>query len=850
MADLLALALARPREAERQARRLLRSDGDIETISVAHQAIGIVLRDRGETRAAIEHLEAALRIARRSDDPNRAADVLATLGIAEGVTGRTRAGLARFDRALVIASGDMRARVLMRRGHVLRLVGRYHEALADLREAAVAFRSVGDVMWEARALLNRCHVHCLLGSIARAERDALRAEELFVACGQEFEAAIAVQNQGYIAYLKGDLPTALRLLDRASHRYQVLGAGLPDLAVDQSTVSLAAGLPGDALATVTDALETGPVPSSNRAELLLAAATAALALPDPARAERDGREADRLFRRQGRTWWAVRARLIVVRARFELGEQGARLFAAAEDVAAELQDARADEATLALLLAGEVAAARGDDAAAGYFGRAAGQRGRGSALNRSLGWLAQARLHALAARRRAVLVACSRGIDALDEHRTLLGSPELRALATSHGRELASLALSEALATGDARRLLAWTERIRATALSQPPVLPSGHARLRRQLAQLRDVVSRLNEARDAQRATGPLERERDGLETAIRREQHQLSGRAQTQARFELAELIGALGDHVLVELVEVAGVVHALVVRGGRVTRHLAGSLDNALRAVEYARFQLRRVGRGASADLAAVGEVLADGVLGAARGQLGDAPAVIVPPSRLHGTPWGLMPGLADRPITVSPSAAMWLRARRVARPAVERLVLVAGPDLGTEGAEVGIVAARRPDAVVLTGAAAAVDDVIAAIDGATLAHLAAHGRLRLDNPMFSELRLADGPLTVHDLQRMRRAPFRVVLSACDSGLATPVGADELLGLATTMLSLGSAGVAASVTVVDDAATVPVMDRVHRSLEGGADLAEALLRARDASHGNLVEQATAATFIGLGV
>jgi len=303
-------------------------------------------------------------------------------------------------------------------------------------------------------------------------------------------------------------------------------------------------------------------------------------------------------------------------------------------------------------------------------------------------------------------------------------------------------------------------------------------------------------------------------------------------------------------VELVEVAGVVHALVVRGGRVTRHLAGSLDNALRAVEYARFQLRRVGRGASADLAAVGEVLADGVLGAARGQLGDAPAVIVPPSRLHGTPWGLMPGLADRPITVSPSAAMWLRARRVARPAVERLVLVAGPDLGTEGAEVGIVAARRPDAVVLTGAAAMVDDVIAAIDGATLAHLAAHGRLRLDNPMFSELRLADGPLTVHDLQRMRRAPFRVVLSACDSGLATPVGADELLGLATTMLSLGSAGVAASVTVVDDAATVPVMDRVHRSLEAGADLAEALLRARDASQGNLVEQATAATFIGLGI
>ena len=850
MADLLALALARPREAERQARRLLRSGGDADSMSIAHQTLGIVLRDRGELPAALEHLKSALRGAARSD-PNRVADVLGTLAIAECSSGRTRAGLARLNRALAIASGDMRARVLLRRAGALWSVGRYGEALSDLRQAGSTFRAVGDVLWEARTLNIRSVVHCRLGSVTRAEQDALRAERLYLSIGQDLEAADACLNQGYVAYLKGDLPSALKTLDLAARRYRKLGVDWPDLAADYSTVLLAAGLSTEALRVVREALDAPALQASRRAELLLAAATAALALPDPARAEQYGRAAERLFRRQGRTWWAVRARLIVVRARFEQGEHGARLFAAAEDVAAELQHARADEATLALLVAGEVAAARGNGAAAGYFGRAAGQRGRGSALNRSLGWLAQARAHEIAGRRRAVLSACARGLDALDEHRTTLGSPELRALATGHGRELAALALTEALATGDARRLLAWTERIRAAAVSQPPVRPSGHARLRRQLARLRDVVRRLNEARDAQLPTGALERERNGLEAAIRREQHQLSGRrAQTQARFDLGELTGALGEHALVELVEVAGVLHALVVRGGRVTRQLVGSLDDALRAVEYARFQLRRVGRGARPDLAAVGSVLADGVLGAVRHRLGDVPVIIVPPARLHGTPWGLMPGLADRPITVSPSAATWLRSRRFARPSDDRLVLVAGPDLGTEGAEVLAVAARRPDAVVLTGAAAVVDDVIAAMDGATLAHLAAHGRLRLDNPMFSELRLADGPLTVHDLQRMRRAPFRVVLSACDSGLATPVGADELLGLATTLLGLGSAGVAASVTVVDDAATVPVMDRVHRSLESGAGLAESLLRARQESADSLIETATAATFIGLGV
>jgi tetratricopeptide (TPR) repeat protein len=850
MADLLALALARPREAERQARRLLRSGDDAGSMSIAHQTLGIVLRDRGETQAALEHLNTALRAAGRSDNPNRVADVLGTLGVAEAASGRTRAGLARFDRALAIASGDMRARVLLRRAGALWSVGRYGEALADLRQAGSTFRAVGDVLWEARTLNIRSVVHCRLGSVTRAEQDALRAERLYLSIGQDLEAADACLNQGYVAYLKGDLPSALTTLDLAARRYRKLGVDSPDLAGDYSTVLLAAGLSAEALRVVLEALDAPALQPSRRAELLLAAATAALALPDPARAERYGLDAGRLFRRQGRGWWTVRSRLIVVRARFEQGDHGARLFAAAAGVAAELQHARADEATLALLLAGEVAAARADGAAAGYFARAAAQRGRGSALNRSLGWLAQARLHGLTGRRRAVLTACARGLDALDEHRTSLGSPELRALATGHGRELAALALTEALATGDARRLLGWTERIRATAVSQPPVVPSGHARLRRQLALLRDVVRRLNEARDAALPTGSLERERDGLEAAIRREQHQLSGRAHAQVRFDLAELTDSLGEQVLVELVEVGGVLHAVVVRGGRVTRQLVGSLDSALQAVEYARFQLRRVGRGARPDLAAVGSVLADGVLGSVRHHLGDGPVIIVPPSRLHGTPWGLMPGLADRPITVSPSAAMWLRCRRIAQPSGNRLVLVAGPDLGTEGAEIVAVAARRPDATVLTGSDAAVDDVIAAIDGATLAHLAAHGRLRLDNPMFSELRLADGPLTVHDLQRTRRAPFRVVLSACDSGLATPVGADELLGLATTLLGLGSAGVAASVTVVDDAATVPVMDRVHRSLESGAGLAESLLRARQQSADSLIETATAATFIGLGV
>jgi CHAT domain-containing protein len=141
------------------------------------------------------------------------------------------------------------------------------------------------------------------------------------------------------------------------------------------------------------------------------------------------------------------------------------------------------------------------------------------------------------------------------------------------------------------------------------------------------------------------------------------------------------------------------------------------------------------------------------------------------------------------------------------------------------------------------------VITAIDGASLAHIAAHGKLRVDNPMFSELRLADGPLTIYDFERLERAPYRLVLSACDSGRVAAVGTDELLGLATTVLGLGSAGVVSSITVVNDAATVAVMESIHTSLEAGADLAHAMLASRQQALDSPLELATAASFIGLG-
>ena len=153
------------------------------------------------------------------------------------------------------------------------------------------------------------------------------------------------------------------------------------------------------------------------------------------------------------------------------------------------------------------------------------------------------------------------------------------------------------------------------------------------------------------------------------------------------------------------------------------------------------------------------------------------------------------------------------------------------------------------MLLRDGTATVERSLEALDGAAVAHIAAHGRFREDSPMFSSLDLDDGPLTVHDLERLDRAPHRIVMSACESGVVAPIGAGEMLGLVAAMLAMGSAGIISSVAKVNDAATADLMLHVHDAMDDGDDLGLVLLRARLAARGHRVHEATAAAFLGMG-
>jgi CHAT domain-containing protein len=204
-----------------------------------------------------------------------------------------------------------------------------------------------------------------------------------------------------------------------------------------------------------------------------------------------------------------------------------------------------------------------------------------------------------------------------------------------------------------------------------------------------------------------------------------------------------------------------------------------------------------------------------------------------------------------MVVAPSALMWLRAGRLPRPRRRRVVVVAGPGLAGAAREVISISGGYPGAVVLNDGAATVEATLGALDGAFTAHVAAHGRFRADNPLFTALLLADGPLTVYDLGRLRRAPRQLVLSSCDSAVAAPVGSDELLGTASALAPLGTASMLASVVPVNDTATGPVMAAFHARLRAGEQFGAALYAVRQAADATAdpVAMATAGAFLALG-
>jgi tetratricopeptide (TPR) repeat protein len=267
---------------------------------------------------------------------------------------------------------------------------------------------------------------------------------------------------------------------------------------------------------------------------------------------------------------------------------------------------------------------------------------------------------------------------------------------------------------------------------------------------------------------------------------------------RVSIPELAAALGRRTLLRFVAHEGKLLAVSVVDGRVRCHDLGTPPDA-EALRFALVRRRETELAQRIDatlLAPVRELIEDRSL------------VVVPAGGLHGLPWAALPSCFGRPVSVAPSAAAWLHASRLPY-SWDDPVWVAGP--GLRHADLEVVALHRSfGGRLLTGIKSTVDSVRCTAEGAGLVHIAAHGRYRLEAPLYSYLELADGPLYGHDL-----APRVLVLSACEGALSA------------TLRPRTRALIASTVPVADDGAA-RLMTVLHRDIRRLGP-AEALARAQ---------------------
>ena len=834
--------------------------GDPEVTAVALRALALATKYSAGAPAASRLLHRAVRVAERAGLARRAAEARMSLVVLYADQGDPDAALAAADLAAPALRGVDAGRLLTQRGLVLQRLGRSSEALDCYRRAWRTVRRDPDPAWQVRTLVHRGILRAYLGQHRAAEADLTRGAELAATHGLDVLLAAARQNLGFAALRRGDLPTALALVDEAITVTERVGGRTATALVDRAEVLLAAGLPGEArpaLAAATDRLDREGY-RFDLAEALLLRARAELLDGDLAAARGSAGAAAHRFRRQRRPGWALLAADLDRQARWAGGERSARLAGEAAEGARRLAAAGLTaEAAHSRVLAAQVLLHRGRALDAERLlgdplpGVGASARREGPAQLRVTAWHGEALRRLARGDRRGARAALRAGLAVVGSHAASLGATDLRAHAAGHGEELAALGLRLALQDRDPRAVLGWAERYRARTLRHPAVRPPEDSRLAADLTALRQVAADL--ARTAAEG-GDLRRLRSQqvrLEAAVRdRSRHAPGSRTGPDPGDLVAvrtELVAQLGRRVLVEYVRGpdTGLLHAVVVAGGRVRLHDLGRYDEALAEQEALRFALHRLARrhGSAASLAAARQAAAHAaarldaqLLAPLRASAGGWPPagglVLAPTMALHALPWSTLPSLVGQPVTTVPSAAVWLATRRrdaQRRAAPGRTVLVAGPGLTHAAPEVRALRRRYPQAEVLTGAAATVDAVRRALDGAALAHVAAHGQFRADNPLFSSLQLADGPLTVYDLERLTAAPRRLVLSACEGALSAVRPGDELMGFAAAVLALGTTTLVAAVTAVDDADTRRLMLALHATLAAGAPPATALAQAQ---------------------
>ncbi|MGH3941675.1 MAG: CHAT domain-containing protein [Pseudonocardiaceae bacterium] len=887
-AEALRLVQVAPTQSLRLAReavRAARDERDPAAEAVAERALGLAWTYVGDLDEAIPHLRSSVALGRRARVAVLVAEARMSLAFVLCRRGQFGRALREAEASLVDVDGVVRARALVQRAVVHYFLGRSDEALAGYRRALPALRQAGDVEWIQRTLANRAIVHILRHAYPSAEADLQAAARLCDAAGLALSAGIVAENLAFLHVRRGDVPAALHYLDDAERRYRALGGQLGSLLTDRSELLLSVGLPYEARIAAEEAVAelTRDHRQVALAEARLLLARAAALDGDPERALDQAGRAVRAFDRQKRSAWAALARLQLLMARLH----GNGLTSVRPSDAAAVADALdaagwSAAAVEARLLAGRLALGRGNLAVARDHLRTVRKyRRRGTVTMRAHAWHGEALLRLAEGNPRGAVSAVTAGLRILDEHQASLGASDLRASVAGRRTELTRLALRVALRDGRADQVLRWAEQGRAQRLLHT-INPPEDPVLARYLAELRATVADIEQAHRAGHRAGKLLQRQAGLERSIRDHCRQRPGESEPSSRragaevFSTGALSTALGRAALIEFLEIDEVLHAVTLVDGDLRLHRLGHVVQArsrANALSLALHRLVSAGSEARNGAGWVGlrrcaEELDKLLLRPLTDRIGDRALVLVPTAAVASAPWSTLPSCAGRPVTLAPSATLWCAAQLpvagsavvggtvpggpiAGSPGGGPMLAAAGPDLPGAQAEVETIAGIYGTASIsLSGVEATVEAVGAALRGASVAHLAMHGQIRGDNPLFSSLRLADGPLTVYDLERLEAVPHTVVLAACDAGRSVMRAGDEPLGLSAAFLALGTRQLVAPVVAIPDGAAVELMTGFHHLLASGVRAPEALAQVQQQwAVGPPSARAAAAAFVCMG-
>ena len=849
--DLIRLAEQDPRGCIDLCRRIIDEAVSTRRVAEAHRAIGIAYRDLGQIEDSIQQLKVARDRFSGLGDTVEEAESAITLAASVAMSGGLGEAIESLESLMDHQEALVRAHAKVQKAGLIARTGDLGGAIVLYEQAQPVLERLVDRRWLALLHSTRGLVRTYLSDFDEAETDFKTARQLFLDLSRPSKSAAMLHNLGFLAVQRGDIARGIALLGEAEDEYQQTGRAIEVIRSDRAHAYMLAGLPGEAFkvaSTVADRLGAA-ARALDQAEALYIAARAALADGSFEKAASLAAETAELAALQDRALWRLLAEVIAEEARWRAGNPG--------DPATLLELARAFDGhgnpsgrVHALALAAMRELERDDPRAARAHLDMVDSEANLELPVRLLAATAKARVALAMGESQEALEILRAAADVVDGHRLLLAATEARAGVSRLADEIAALGL-EALGRGNSS-LIHWTERFRGASLRIAPVVRSRDDELVGPLAELRGAVRDLENMRlqgeDTREQSGQVQQlEARIRDLALAREQRE----ASPSAVLPLSEVAAALGSRRMLYIYNMGGRTLGQIVgeeagfelgERDRI-RTLANHMGATLRRefMITSRSQPQRV-HDMIGELGAqlLGPVAVEGV----------EAVVVVPPPDLLSLPWNAMAAAVNRDLelVVSPSAGMWLQASRVDRKA-EGVSIVAGPRLEFAPIEANLLAGLyQAEAELLAGDRATVQAVMEAVARCGVFHGVTHTRLRHDNPMFSALELADGFLSLYDLESVSVIPDTVVLSACESAHGNVVGGHEMYGLTSILLSHGARSIIATVGPIPDSHdSVESAVRIHSALRDGASGPAALRQAQAAARDGGVDPSIA--FVAYG-